>query len=320
MPLAAESLGTRSMCTLVETPDVRMVLDAGVSLCPVRFGLPPHPLEFEAIKDARQRISDAVKNAQIVTISHYHFDHHTPSYEDWLVNWTERTVTARQVYEGKLVLVKDPQENINASQRYRAWMFQKTGGKYAKKLEVVDGKNFVFGETVVTFSKPVFHGTENSFLGWVLMTLVKCGDERFLFAPDVQGPMATRTSDKILEFEPQLLIIGGPPLYLDPFKMDPKHVQLSMDNLGKIVEAVPRVVLEHHLLRDENWRHKVGSIFEAARSAGHEGFTAAELLGKNNAFLEFSRRKLFEECPPSEDFRRWMKGSDEVKTHSRPPL
>jgi len=44
VPLAEESFGVRSMCTYVETPDVRVLLDAGVSLGPNRFGFPPYPL------------------------------------------------------------------------------------------------------------------------------------------------------------------------------------------------------------------------------------------------------------------------------------
>jgi predicted metallo-beta-lactamase superfamily hydrolase len=173
MPLAAESLGVRSMCTYVETPDLRMLLDAGVSLCPNRFGLPPHPLEFRAIEKARGKIAEAAEGADVVTISHYHFDHHTPSYEDWLCNWTEAEETARQIYRGKVVLLKNPKEWINFSQRRRGWVFQKTGGKFAERLEVADGRTFTFGKTVVRFSEPVPHGPEDSALGWVLMTVVE---------------------------------------------------------------------------------------------------------------------------------------------------
>ena len=43
VPLAAESFGVRSMCTYVETPHVRLLLDAGASLAPNRFGFSPHP-------------------------------------------------------------------------------------------------------------------------------------------------------------------------------------------------------------------------------------------------------------------------------------
>jgi predicted metallo-beta-lactamase superfamily hydrolase len=144
-PLAAESFGVRSMCTLVETSDLRVLLDAGISICPYRFRLPPHPIEFQTICKLRKKIAAAAEKAEVVTISHYHFDHLTPSYEDWVVNWTEANQTALQIYQDKTVLMKNPKEKINASQRQRAWIFQKTGGKYAKKLEVADGKTFTFG-------------------------------------------------------------------------------------------------------------------------------------------------------------------------------
>ena len=121
------------MCTLVETPDVSMLLDAGISLCPYRYNLPPHQVEFQTIQNLRGKIAQAADQAQIITISHYHFDHHTPSFEDWVVNWTEANETARQIYQDKEVLAKNPKEKINASQRQRAWMFQKNRRQIRQK-------------------------------------------------------------------------------------------------------------------------------------------------------------------------------------------
>ena len=96
-PLASESFGVRSMCTLVETSDVSVLLDAGVSLCPYRFSLPPHPIEFQTIAKLRLKIAEAADRAEVVMISHYHFHHHTHSSgRDWVVNWTEANETARQ--------------------------------------------------------------------------------------------------------------------------------------------------------------------------------------------------------------------------------
>ena len=40
-PLAADSLGARSMATLVATPDVTILLDPSVRLGPYRYDLPP---------------------------------------------------------------------------------------------------------------------------------------------------------------------------------------------------------------------------------------------------------------------------------------
>jgi len=306
-PLAAESFGVRSMCTLVETPDVSVLLDAGVSLCPYRFGLPPHPVEFQTIARLRGKIAEAAEKAEVVTISHYHFDHHTPSFEDWLVNWTEANSTARQIYQGKTVLVKNPKEQINASQRQRAWMFQKTGGKYAKKLEAADGKTFIYGKTSLSFSEPVAHGSEDLALGWVIMTVVDYGDERFMFAPDVQGPMSQRTLKLILNAEPTVLMVGGPPLYLGSFKVDTAQLEQGLRNLERIVTAVPVVILEHHVLRDESWKQKLSETYNQASKAGHSVVTAAEYLGSKNAFLESKRKQLYSDFPPSAEFNQWTK-------------
>jgi len=297
-----------------------MLLDAGVSLCPNRFGLPPHPLEFRAIEKARGKIAEAAEGADVVTISHYHFDHHTPSYEDWLCNWTEAEETARQIYRGKVVLLKNPKEWINFSQRRRGWVFQKTGGKFAERLEVADGRTFTFGKTVVRFSEPVPHGPEDSALGWVLMTIVEFKSEKFLFAPDVQGPISARTLEKIVGERPQLVMVGGPPSYLAGFRVDEEHFRLGMSNLEKIVEVVSCTILEHHLLRDEQWREKAAKVFEKAEGVGHMVVTAAEFLGLENSFLEASRKRLFVEKPPSKEFEKWMRKSLDTRKKVKPPV
>ena len=320
VPLAAESLGVRSMCTYVETSDVKILLDAGVSLCPNRFGLPPHPMEFKAICNSRVEIAEAAEKSEIVTLSHYHFDHHTPSYEDWLCNWTAPNETARQVYEGTTVLIKNPKEKINYSQRRRGWMFQKTGGKYAEKLEIADGKTFSFADTKIKFSEPVFHGPENSALGWVLMTTIECQNEKFMFAPDVQGPMSTHTLEIIIKEKPQLITIGGPPLYLAGFRVGEEQIQAGLKNLEKVVEAVPCVIIEHHILRDENWREKTKDVLNKACETECKVLTSAEYLGKENSFSEALRKRLFIENPPSKEFEKWMRGNSETKKHAKPPI
>jgi len=321
IPLAAESFGVRSMCTYVETSDVKILLDAGVSLCPNRFRLPPHPLEFKAIVEARKKIAEAAEKAEVVTLSHYHFDHHTPSYEDWLCNWTAANETARQIYEGKTVLLKNPKEKINFSQRRRGWVFQKTSGKYAEKLETADNNVFIYGNaTKIKFSEPVYHGPENSILGWVLMVTVEYQNEKFMFAPDVQGPISIQTLNIINTEKPQLLMIGGPPLYLARFKVDEEQVEIGLKNLEKIVRHIPFIILEHHILRDENWREKTKFVFETAEKVKCKISTAAEFLGKENLFLEASRKKLFAEDPPPRDFEKWMHSQSKMKKHVKPPI
>jgi predicted metallo-beta-lactamase superfamily hydrolase len=309
------------MCTLVETPDVKLLFDAGASLCPSRFGLPPHPVEFQTIARLRKRIAEAADKVEIVTISHYHFDHHTPSYEDWLINWTEKNETARQIYQDKRVLLKNPREKINPSQRHRAWLFQKTGGKHAKTLEAADGKTFRFGKgTALHFSEPVTHGSESAPLGWVIMAQVTYEQEGFVFAPDVQGPMSNHALELIKAAKPDVAMVGGPPFYLGSFKVDEAQLQQGLRNLTILAEAVPSVILEHHALRDVAWRDRMRQVYEAARKAGNVVKTAAEFAGLENVFLESRRKQLYEEMPPSREFEKWMNESLERKSIIKPPI
>ena len=318
-PLAEESLGVRSMCTYIETTDTKILLDAGASLAPKRWGYPPHPREYQALAECRKKITRTAEKANITTISHYHFDHHTPSYTDWFTNWSSPE-TAKKIYKGKLVLAKSYRSMVNASQRRRGWMFKKTGGKHAKRIESADGKTFQFGETKLKFSDPVFHGPENTQLGWLLMVTIESADEKVMFASDVQGPIHTPTLNQILAEKPQLVMIGGPPTYLAGFRVKDEHIETGMQNLKTLVENVPTTILEHHTLRDENWRSQTQPIFDAATQVGHKVLTAAEYSGTKNNLLEFRRRQLFETEPPSSDFIKWLKMPLQKRKLQKPPI
>ena len=49
VPLAADSLGVRSMATYVEAGSTGLLLDPGATLAPSRYGLPPSAEEWEAL-------------------------------------------------------------------------------------------------------------------------------------------------------------------------------------------------------------------------------------------------------------------------------
>ncbi len=253
-----------------------------------------------------------------MTISHYHFDHHTPSYTDWFLHWSSEEA-ARQIYDGKLVFAKSYRDKVNFSQRRRGWVFAKTGGKHAERLEYADGKMFEFGDTKIRFSEPVFHGVGDSELGWLLMTTIEHENERVIFASDVQGPMYTPTLWTILEQSPDVIIIGGPPTYLAGL-VEQEQIQKGLQNLEKIVQSVPATILEHHLLREENWRAFSQTVFDIASKAGHAVFTAADFLKKENTLLESQRKHLFETEPPSAEFEKWMKMPLAKRKLVKPPV
>ena len=320
LPIASESLGVRSMCTLVETPDISILLDAGISLCPYRFNLMPHPLEYQAIAELRKRIQEVAKKVKIITISHYHYDHFTPSDEDWILNWTEAEISAQRVYGGKRLLVKSPFDYITRNQKKRAKKFNKLSNKF-ESIEIADDKTFIFGkDTKLKFSKAVSHGPEDNSLGWVIMLFVKFKNEKFIFAPDVQGPMSDNTLNQILSYNPQLILIGGPPLYLSKHIVDDLKINSGIKNMEKIVRKIPLTIIEHHILRDKNWRDKSKRLFREAKRNGNKIITAAEFLSKENKLYEANREELYLKIPPSKKFRNWVDKVLIKKKIHKPPL
>ncbi len=152
------------------------------------------------------------------------------------------------------------------------------------------------------------------------MITIECTDEKVLFASDVQGPMCDPTLDIILAEKPQLVIMGGPPTYLAGFRVKEEHVKQGMQNLEKLVKKVPTTILEHHTLRDGKWRDLSQPLFDAASEIGHKVVTAAEFAGKENNLLEFRRSELFENEPPSPEFKKWMKLPRQKRKLIRPPV
>jgi len=152
------------------------------------------------------------------------------------------------------------------------------------------------------------------------MTSIEYKDERVLFASDVQGPMDDVALRIIISEKPQLLIIGGPPLYLAGFRVNEEQIQLGLKNLEALARKIPVVIVEHHLLRDLKWRDSAKQVFQAAKAAGNKVITAAEFLGSEDQLLEAKRKQLFKEDPPSPDFKRWSKLPDFKQSKIKPPL
>jgi predicted metallo-beta-lactamase superfamily hydrolase len=317
-PIGFESLGVRSMCTYVETPDLRVLIDAGVALGP-RFRLLPHPREYRARNICRAKIRECAAKADIVVVSHYHNDHHTPNYTEtvWLGCNAEES---EQIYKDKIVLLKDIRNAINFSQRRRGWMFQRFVRKLGSKCEIADGQTFQFGRTKLKISDPVPHGEEDSQLGWVLMTSIEYGGQKMMHASDVQGPMARGTTRIILKEKPDLIVLGGPPLYLEGVKVEKASITKGLENAAKIAAKVPTVIFEHHLLRSGNSREKAEAVYESGAKTNHRVISASDYLDQELQLLECNRERLYEEEPPPEEFVKWTKLPRDKRSMQPPPV
>jgi uncharacterized protein len=317
-PIAFESLGVRSMCTFVETPDVKILVDPGAALGP-RLRLLPHPEEYNALKDSRQRIRDYARMADVLTLSHYHHDHFTPNFTDttWLASSARE---ARDIYHGKTVLVKDARSSINVSQRRRGWIFQSFCRKIEAKIVVADGMSFEYGDTKVRFSPALPHGEDSTELGSVLAMIIESGPDRLIHASDVQGPISEMALQFILTERPSAVIVGGPPTYLAGLKASEEAIKKGMSNLAMIAKKVPLVVVDHHLLRAQDSLQELSAISAEVKPLGGSIMTAAEYLGEQPRLLEANRRRLYEENPPSRQFIKWTKLNKEKQRLVKPPI
>ena len=198
-PLAAESLGVRSSAFFIETADVKVLIDPGVSLAKARSGFAPHSLEIRAMNERWRSIKDHAARADIFVITHFHFDHFDP--------------TEPIVFNNKVLLMKHPTEDINASQRERARELVRNYRTLPRRVEFADDRLFEFGGTSIRFSPAVPHGPDTT-KGWVVEASVREGSSCFLYSSDIVGACRNEHMQFILSEEPDTLYLDGPLTYM----------------------------------------------------------------------------------------------------------
>jgi predicted metallo-beta-lactamase superfamily hydrolase len=285
LPIAFDSLGTRSMACFVKTKDVKIFIDPGVSLAPLRYGLQPHSIELKRLEEHWKEIVKFASESEILILTHYHYDHYNP--------WENL-----EIYRDKTVFVKHPTEKINFSQKQRASFFLEKIKELPKKLEYCDGKSFKFGKTKIEFSNSVFHGT-NQRLGWVVEVLIEDENYKFIFTSDVEGPAIEDQANFILKNKPDFLIVDGPMTYMLGYRYSDESLQASIENLIKIIEKTPvkTIILEHHLMRDLKYKEKILPVLKVGEKNEVKVISAAEFLGKPIEMLEARRKELYQKYP-----------------------
>jgi hypothetical protein len=319
-PIASESLGVRSMCVFVEASNFKILLDAGATLGP-RFGLLPHPKEYEELKKVKSRIRRKAKEANLITVSHYHYDHYTPCFKQIETRYSWNSYEeSKRVYEGKVIYAKDYRSKINPSQRRRGYLFAKIAKGFASEIKYVDGKAFRFKDVIVSFTKPKPHGEDDSFLGYVLLTQIRYKDEKLLFAPDIQGSISVNTLRQISRMNPKMLIVGGPPTYLADSRVERGILNQAIRNMKLLVAKISLTIIDHHLLRDKGSLKIVDELRDEARKYGNRVETYASYLGKKERLLEANRKELYEVYKPRQEFLKWMKLPPQKQRLLLPPI
>ncbi|MCD6477787.1 MAG: MBL fold metallo-hydrolase [Candidatus Aenigmarchaeota archaeon] len=286
IPIAFDSFGVRSMSTLVMTKDANVYIDPGVALGPTRYGLPPTDAEYKALEFSRENIMKLCRDfADVVVVTHYHYDHH-PFPDD------------REMYEacfsGKLVFAKDRMNNINLSGKNRGRIFEKNVRDIAKSLTWGDGTKAEFGKTMIEFSPAVWHGDVGSRVGKVIMVYIQEGKNSFLFGSDAQGLADPDALSWFVKKDPDFAIIDGYPTIFVGWKMKKSNFDESKIHLKEALKKtkMKNMILEHHILRDVNYKEKMKDVFDTAKKLNKNIKTAAEYYGLDNLFLEAWRKEI----------------------------
>ncbi len=275
--IASDSMGVRSLATIVETGDFKICIDPGMALSPKRFGFPPHIKELNRFKELRKKLLSEVINCNYIFISHFHHDHFVPFYlKEYVLSGFN---FAESVYGGKKVFIKSPYNQMNFNQKQRGKKLIKEFKRRRITFSILEEEvNEIF-----SFFGMLFHGNERE-RGSVGAFGISYGGIKFLYLSDSQF-LDERVLDFVKEFKPDILLSSGPPTYLNGFSEDLKV--FSKNLIRKVSNFCGTLVIDHHLIRSGEYE-----IFLEDLSLKNI-ITAASFMDRRDEPLERERKKNF---------------------------
>jgi len=279
--LGAESLGVRGLCCAVEAAGRRIVIDPGLALGYQRHGLLPHPAQVAVAEFVREGILTLLAGASDVVMSHLHGDHvPLPDANPHQLKAQEAAPVCRETefwVKGQTGLSPTMVDRRSA-----------LSDVLDRQLPVADGRS----DGTLTFSGPVAHGEPDTHLGTVMMTRIEDDESVFVHASDIQLLDAEAVA-VILDWAPDIALVGGPPLYLSGF-MDPKRRGRAWRNARRLARHVETLILDHHLLRAQKGLEWIDRL---STRSGRRVMCAADFMGQPRRLLEARRETLYEEMP-----------------------
>ncbi len=285
-PIAFDSMGVRSEATLVEIDNIKIFIDPGVALAPKRYGLSPSDHELRALEITRKKIIEFASKSDIIVVTHYHYDHHPHPDDDEMYE---------NVFYNKVVYYKKFENEVTASAKKRGKYFYARIKELAKELRVADETEVTLKKDLkMKFSPPVWHGPIGSKVGRVILVNIRKGKESFIHGSDAQNLADPNALKWVLERKPTMMIIDGYPTILVGWKVSRKSFEESIKNVIKAIKETPAktIIIDHHIVRDKNFKEKMKPIYEVAEKMEKKVLTAAEYMKMENLLLEAWRKEL----------------------------
>lgn len=294
--IGTESLGVRGLCCFVRTKDRRILIDPGIALGYTRYGLLPHPFQVAADERIQKKIVKRWSEATDIVISHFHGDH----------------VPLADANPYQLNMAKI----IGLNPEVRIWT--KSSGhlssvekQRAVSLSFLLEHNLIEAEGQkqgpMTFSMPVPHGDEKDRSVTVMMTKIE-EDGVFVHASDIQLLNHAAVS-QILDWEPELVFVDGPPLYLSG-RLSKGQIEKAWHHALRLSQEVDTLILDHHLMRSFEglkWIKRLSS------ETGKTVMCGADFMGKLRRLLEANRKCLYKDMPVPDG---WHEAYAKGKVHT----
>jgi uncharacterized protein len=285
IPLAADSMGARSMATYVETDRLRLLIDPGILLADSRYGLTPHPIERWTMNKLVDRIGVFAKAANAVAVTRWDPEHCSLERTEW--------------YAGKRLFLKNPNLHVPPEPRKSAFEFIRSIRRAASDVSYADGRTFPFGKALLSFSESFPHPFDAAACAALALSVSDDEEDAFAFSSAVRGTPSDPVEKFLIARHPALLYLDGPPIRA---RQTPPLAQVWKRLRKTILESGARqVILDHHLLRDSRWRTAAEPIFRFGREHEIRIVTAAEYRGDEVLSLESDRKLLHERHAPKRE-------------------
>lgn len=285
--IGAESLGVRSLCCLVTLGDRRIVIDPGVALGYIRYGLLPHPVQIAVGRQVRERILNALEGATDVVFSHFHGDH-VPLAE---ANPYQLSILSLPRNFRRLRAWSKSGDDLTGKMQRR---FQHLADLLGGNLQVVEGRS----EGNLSFSPAVPHGAADGGLGTLMMTRVAMDDGIFVHASDIQL-LDDATVDQVIDWRPDIVLAAGPPLYLD--RLSYTEREAAWRNAVRLAQQVETAIIDHHLLRGLDGPDWLDAL---SKAVGRKVYCAADYMHRPRRLLEAEREQWYRQMPVPEGWHR----------------
>ncbi len=234
----------------------------------------------------RRRIVELLQDATDVVFSHFHGDHVPLKH----ANFFQLSFEMLPEHFSALRIWSKNGDESHPRMRRRFHDLQELAGS---NLSVVEGCT----EGPMSFSHLVPHGEAETHLGAVMMTRIDLEDKVFVHASDIQL-LNIEALNQIIRWQPDIVLTGGPPLYLDYLKIHSR--ENAWDNALQLANSVDTLIIDHHLMRSKagvQWLKKLSQVVSGKISC------AADFMERPRLLLEARREELYETIPVPDN---WM--------------